>query len=144
VILATGRSLSQWQSERTGGIAELVELRPLIMLPPRKWLYSRCDERFAKMVDMGAVSEVEALLVRKLNPNLPVMRAIGVREIASYLHGESTLDEAMAAATQATRRYAKRQYTWFAHQPPPEWPRFREALDADRLGEVLALLQPKV
>jgi len=49
---------------------------------------------------------------------------------------------AVAAAQQATRRYAKRQYTWFAHQPPADWPRFREPLDLDRLGDALALLQP--
>lgn len=82
-------------------------------------------------------------MARNLNPNLPVMRAIGVREIAAYLRGEATLDEAVAAGQQATRRYAKRQYTWFAHQPPPHWPRFKEALDMDRLGEALALLEPK-
>jgi tRNA dimethylallyltransferase len=143
VILSTGRTLAEWQKEHEGGIADKVELRALILLPPRKWLYARCDERFARMVDKGAVSEVEALLSRKLNPNLPVMRAIGVRELAAYLLGTSTLDEAIAAASQATRRYAKRQYTWFAHQPPPAWSRFKEALDADHLSEALALLQPK-
>ena len=143
VILSTGRTLAEWQKQREGGIAGDVDLRPLILLPPRKWLYARCDERFAHMIDEGAVSEVEALLARKLNPNLPVMRAIGVRELSDYLLGKVTLDDAVAAGQQATRRYAKRQYTWFAHQPPPEWPRFKEALDVDRLGEALALLQPK-
>lgn len=140
VILSTGRTLAEWQREREGGVADAVELRPLLLLPPRKWLYARCDERFAHMIDQGAVSEVEALLARKLNPNLPVMRAIGVPELAAYLQGERSLDEAIAAGCQATRRYAKRQYTWFAHQPPPDWPRFREALDIDRLAEALALL----
>ena len=140
VILSTGRTLAEWQRQRDGGIAGKVELQPLILLPPRKWLYARCDDRFAHMVDQGAVSEVEALLARKLNPNLPVMRAIGVREIAAYLLGEATLDEAIAAGRQSTRRYAKRQYTWFAHQPPADWPRFQEPLDIERLGEALALL----
>ena len=140
VILSTGRTLSEWQEQREGGIADAVELRPLILLPPRKWLYSRCDERFVRMIEQGAVSEVEALLARKLNPNLPVMRAIGVRELSDYLLGRITLDEAIAAGQQATRRYAKRQYTWFAHQPPTDWPRFQEALDMERLGELLTLL----
>ncbi len=143
VILSTGRTLGEWQEQREGGIADAVELRPLILLPPRQWLYARCHERFARMIDEGAVAEVEALLARKLNPNLPVMRAIGVRELSAYLMGTTTLDEAVAAGQQATRRYAKRQYTWFAHQPPAEWPRFKEALDIDRLGEPLALIQPK-
>jgi len=143
VILSTGRTLVEWQRQREGGIGDAVALRPLILLPPRKWLYARCDERFARMIDDGAVTEVEALLARKLNPNLPVMRAIGVRELSSYLLEETSLDEAIAAGRQATRRYAKRQYTWFAHQPPADWQRFKEALDVDRLSEALALLQPK-
>jgi tRNA dimethylallyltransferase len=142
VILSTGRTLAEWQQEREGGIVAEVELKALILLPPRKWLYARCDERFAHMIDQGAVTEVETLIARKLNPNLPVMRAIGVRELSSYLLGQATLDEAIAAGQRATRRYAKRQYTWFAHQPPAGWPRFKEALDLDRLGEALELLQP--
>lgn len=144
VILSTGRTLAEWQKQREGGIEGAISLRPLILLPPRKWLYARCDERFAQMIDKGAVGEVEALLARKLNPNLPVMRAIGVPELSSYLLGSASLDDATAAGRQATRRYAKRQYTWFAHQPPANWPRFQEALDVDRLGDALALLQPKV
>jgi len=143
VILSTGRTLAEWQKEREGGIAGEVDLSALILLPPRKWLYARCDERFAHMIDQGAVTEVERLMARKLNPNLPVMRAIGVGELSRYLRGECSLDEAVAAGQQATRRYAKRQYTWFAHQPPADWPRFQEALDMDRLGEALALLPPK-
>jgi tRNA dimethylallyltransferase len=142
VILSTGRTLAEWQERREGGIASEVSLRALILLPPRKWLYARCDERFAHMIDAGATSEVEALLLRKLNPNLPVMRAIGVSELSAYLLGSCSLDEAIAAGQQATRRYAKRQYTWFAHQPPADWPRFKEPLDIDRLAEALALLGP--
>ena len=143
VILSTGRRLAEWQQQREGGIAESVDLRPIVLLPPRKWLYARCDERFSHMIDRGAVTEVETLLARKLNPNLPVMRAIGVPELSCYLLGKSSLDEAVLAGQQATRRYAKRQFTWFAHQPPASWPRFQEALDVDRLGEALALLEPK-
>ena len=95
------------------------------------------------MIEAGAVEEVQALLARGLNANLPVMRGIGVREIGAYLGGELSLAETIAAGQQATRRYAKRQYTWFAHQPPADWPRFQEALDLDRLGEALALLSSK-
>jgi len=143
VILSTGRTLAEWQKERQGGIAGEVEIRPLILLPSRKWLHARCDERFARMIDEGAVSEVEKLLARKLNPNLPVMRAIGVPELSNYLIGECSLDEAITSGSQTTRRYAKRQFTWFAHQPPADWPRFQEALDLDRVDEALALLRPK-
>jgi tRNA dimethylallyltransferase len=140
VVLSTGRTLAEWQQERRGGIAREAELRPLILLPPRQWLYGRCDDRFAHMIDLGAVAEVEAVLARHLNPRLPVMRAIGVREISAYLRGETSLDDAIAAGRQATRRYAKRQYTWLAHQPPAGWPRLQVALDLDSLGEALALL----
>ena len=143
VVLSTGRTLGEWQRQKEGGIGEDVDLRPLILLPPRKWLYARCDERFARMIELGAVSEVEALLARKLNSNLPVMRAIGVPELSRYLLAEITLDEAVVAGRQATRRYAKRQYTWFAHQPPADWPRYQVGLGVDRIGEALALLQPK-
>ena len=70
------------------------------------------------------------------------MRAIGVREIASYLNGEVSLEEAIAAGQQSTRRYAKRQYTWFSHQPPPDWPRFKEELDGAVIDRALELLTP--
>jgi tRNA dimethylallyltransferase len=136
VRLSSGRPLSAWQTLRKGGIGDQVSLKPLILLPPRVWLYTRCDERFARMIELGAVEEVKALLTRNLNSNAPVMRAIGVREIAAYLRGERSLDETIAAGQRATRRYAKRQYTWFAHQPPEEWPRFRDIPD-ERALELL-------
>jgi tRNA dimethylallyltransferase len=142
VVVSSGRPLAQWQQRREGGIGEAIALRPLILLPPRSWLYLRCDERFARMMEQGAVGEVEALLARKLDPELPAMRAIGVREIAAFLAGEMSREEAIAAGQQATRRYAKRQYTWFAHQPPAHWPRFDEALEAEHVPAALALLQP--
>ncbi len=70
------------------------------------------------MIDRGAVEEVRALLALGLDPRLPAMKAIGVRELGYYLAGASTLEEAVAAAQGATRRYAKRQTTWFRHQMP--------------------------
>jgi tRNA dimethylallyltransferase len=104
-------------------------------------LYGRCDDRFAAMFEGGAIEEVEALMDRRLNPSLPIMRAIGVREIAAYLDGSITRDEAIAAGQQATRRYAKRQYTWLAHQPPAEWPRFTEPLGEGTMPAALELLR---
>lgn len=123
VIRSTGRPLAYWQTRREGGIGDAVTLLPVVLLPDRKWLYERCDRRFAAMLEQGAVPEVEALLARGLDPALPVMRAIGVREIAAMLCGEATPDDALAAGQQATRNYAKRQYTWLRHQPPAEWQR---------------------
>lgn len=140
VVLSTGKTLSEWQKRREGGISDEISLRPLVLLPPREWLYRRCDDRFARMINQGAVEEVKALLARELDPDLPVMRAIGVREIAAWLNGDLTREEAIARGQQSTRRYAKRQYTWFAHQPPAYWPRFREPLEDGATEQALALL----
>lgn len=142
VVLSTGRRLAEWHNERSGGIFEQISLLPIVLLPPRPWLYTRCDARFEAMVDAGAVAEVEALVRRGLSPDLPVMRAIGVREIAAYLAGNATLEEGRGAGQQATRNYAKRQYTWFAHQPPVHWPRFAEPLRASSIPAALELVRP--
>ena len=75
------------------------------------------------MLDGGALEEVEALLARNLDPALPVMRAIGVREITGLLQGELSRDECIVSGQRVTRQYAKRQYTWFRHQPPDTWTR---------------------
>jgi tRNA dimethylallyltransferase len=141
VALSTGRTLSEWQADREGGIGGSVELRPLVLLPPRDWLYARCEQRFVQMMDGGAVEEVQRLLARDLAPEMPVMRAIGVREIAAMLRGESSREQAIVAGQQATRNYAKRQYTWFAHQPPEDWPRFTEILDGESPRDALAILE---
>ncbi|MFM5917522.1 MAG: tRNA (adenosine(37)-N6)-dimethylallyltransferase MiaA [Novosphingobium sp.] len=123
VARSTGRTLAEWQRDKLGGIVGSIALYPLVLLPARDWLYERCDRRFAQMLDEGAVEEVTALLARLLDPALPVMRAIGVPEIAGWLRGEFASDTLLAKGQQATRNYAKRQYTWFRNQSPPDWPR---------------------
>lgn len=140
VVLSTGRTLADWQREREGGIGDTVDLRPIVLLPPRDWLYKRCNERFAEMVGDGAIEEARALLARALNPSLPVMRAIGLREIAACLAGEIGREEMIARGQQSTRNYAKRQYTWFRHQPPAAWQRFDRPLDDEAIEDALALL----
>lgn len=140
VVRSTGRSLADWQAERAGGIGGEITLHPAILLPPRDWLYARCDARFAQMLQAGAIEEVRALLARRLDPALPVMRAIGVPEIAAYLAGTADLAETTARGAQATRNYAKRQYTWLRHQPPPEWPRL-EGIDFNPHGIFETLFQ---
>jgi tRNA dimethylallyltransferase len=139
VVVSSGRTLSEWQKHREGGIGHRIALKPLILLPPRDWLYGRCNRRFERMLESGAMEEVQALLSRHLDPSLPAMRAIGVREIGAYLAGELTSEEAIASGQQATRNYAKRQYTWFAHQPPVEWPRFTKPLESAAMDDALAL-----
>lgn len=126
VVRSTGKSLRDWQEERHGGIGGEVRIAATILLPDKTWLADRIDRRFRHMVNV-AQGEVEALLARTDVPDdAPVLRAIGVREIGLALSGESNLDEAHFAGSLATRQYAKRQYTWFRRQPPPEWERTEE------------------
>lgn len=138
VIRSTGQPLAHWQARKEGGIADAVQLHPLIMLSQRGALYERCDRRFAKMLNQGAIEEVDRLLARQLDPALPVMRAIGVPEIAAYLRGECSLEDAESRGSQATRNYAKRQYTWLRHQPPANWPRIER--DDFTIEDVFATL----
>lgn len=116
VIRATGRSLLAWQQARTGGLRGRATLEGEIVMPAVPDLYARCDARVAAMIEAGAIDEVAALRQRGLDPALPVMRAIGVPPLVDHLLGRLPLAEALAAMRQATRNYAKRQRTWFAHQ----------------------------
>ncbi len=141
---STGVTLGDWQLAKTGGLGEEVTLHPLVLMPDRNVLYRYCEERFAAMMKQGAVAEVEALIERELSPALPIMRAIGVAEIAAHLRGELTLEETIAAGTQATRRYAKRQFTWLRNQAPEDWPRVEfgsGSENIDFLGYFASLLR---
>ena len=129
VVRSTGRTMGEWQDVTQGGIAQDITLYPAILLPDRTWLYERCDRRFAAMLANGAVEEVAALLQRDLSPDLPAMRAIGVKEIAGELAGEWDRSQTIAAGSQATRNYAKRQFTWLRNQLPQDWPRLPIAPD---------------
>lgn len=131
VVRSTGRPLADWQLERAGGIGEAVALGALILLPDRETLYHRIDARAAAMLEDGAVEEVRALVARALPADAPVRRAIGVPEIAAFLAGEIDRATALARLRLATRRYAKRQYTWFRHQPPPSWVRLTQLCCSD-------------
>jgi tRNA dimethylallyltransferase len=119
VLAATGRSLADWQADpREGGLdAQSVTL---LLSPPRESLYAQCDRRLEIMLEQGALNEVEALMALGLDPALPAMKALGVAEFSAHLRGETDLVSALALAQQATRRYAKRQVTWFRHQLIPQ------------------------
>ncbi|WP_310099094.1 tRNA (adenosine(37)-N6)-dimethylallyltransferase MiaA [Sphingomonas sp. BE138] len=122
VVRSTGRPLAAWQAERVGGIGGSVDVRGLVLLPDRETLVARCDARLEAMFDGGGVEEVAALLARQDVPaDAPVRRAIGVPEVAAMLAGDMSREAALAAAQLATRRYAKRQYTWFRNQMPSTW-----------------------
>lgn len=140
VVRSTGRPLADWQKDKLGGIGDQIDLIPMILLPPRDWLYARCDARLVQMMDAG-LDEVAALLARGLDPDLPVMRAIGVPELADHLAGRLSRDAALAAAQMATRNYAKRQFTWFRNQPPPEWRRIEDELDVATIDQLAIILR---
>ncbi|MGV1682663.1 tRNA (adenosine(37)-N6)-dimethylallyltransferase MiaA [Sphingopyxis sp. NJF-3] len=144
VIRSTGRPLADWQQAREGGIADEVALVPLVLLPPRDWLRARCDARLEAMFDAGAADEVAALLARDLDPDLPVMRAIGVPQVAAWLRGEISREEALDRARAATRQYAKRQYTWFRHQPPADWQHHDESLSVDSINKIAIKLHDRL
>jgi len=141
VIRSTGHSILWWRQQKEGGIGDAINLRPLVLLPPREWLYRRCDARFEAMLETGAIEEVEALLARHLSPDLPVMRAIGVPEIAAWISGEIDRATMIERAQTATRQYAKRQYTWFSRQPPVEWTRAHEVIeDSESVDKIVIKL----
>ncbi|TQV82079.1 tRNA (adenosine(37)-N6)-dimethylallyltransferase MiaA [Denitrobaculum tricleocarpae] len=119
VLAATGTSLAEWQARQADNAAQLdpgLSLLKLAVIPPREVIYERCNARFEAMTAEGAIEEVEALLKLGLDPALPVMKAIGVREFGAYLAGELSLEAAVSKAQQETRRYAKRQMTWLRNQ----------------------------
>ncbi len=123
VVRSTGRSLLRWQAVRQGGIRDRFDVRPLFVECPRPVLHARAEARLHAMVAAGALDEVRALVARKLAPDRPLLRALGVAEFAALLAGGMTLEAAAAAAAAATRQYQKRQMTWGRSQAG-DWPRF--------------------
>ena len=116
VVTATGKSLADWQNAEDGTPAFDRPYLGLRVDAPREWICARCDARLERMMEEGALDEVRALLALNLDPELPAMKALGVRELARHLRGEETLDAALAATRLATRRYVKRQTTWLRNQ----------------------------
>lgn len=116
VWLGTGKPLSWWQKQRAKPFYSREQFDIQKIELPREELYRRCDARFVKMIEQGALEEARQLLALNLSLDLPAMKIIGVREIIDYVAGKMTLDQAIASAQQATRNYAKRQLTWFRHQ----------------------------
>ena len=112
---ATGEPLSAWQQQPREH-AWPGPVLYLVLSPERAALYRACDDRFDAMMAAGALDEVAGLAALGLSPDLPAMRALGVPHLMAHLRGEMALEDAVQAAKTATRRYAKRQSTWFRHQ----------------------------
>jgi tRNA dimethylallyltransferase len=139
VAAATGVALSDWQAKGAPALAP-GDWRGVALEPDRAALYARCDARLQAMVQGGAVEEVAALAARGLDPALPAMKAVGLREIAACLRGETDLAQAVSAAQQETRRYAKRQLTWLRGQMA-DWPRLK-ATDAEEQWREFCEISP--
>ena len=116
VVLATGRSLSDWHKESLAPLLDPDRAAKIFVTSERKDLVAKIERRFAIMLEQGALDEVRALRERRLNPLLPAMKAHGVPWLIRHLNGELSLDEAAAGSIMDTRRYAKRQLTWFRGQ----------------------------
>ena len=119
VVLATGRSLSDWHQRGHAALDRCGARRYKLFLDvERAELYRRIDARFDAMLAGGALDEVGALAQRELDPALPAMKAHGVPWLIRHLNGEIALDEAAEGGKRDTRRYTKRQATWFRNQLP--------------------------
>ena len=118
VVLATGRSLGSWHAQDAPPVLDPSAAAKIFLMPERDALLRRIDARFDIMLAAGALDEVEALAARRLDPDLPAMRAHGVPWLIRHLRGEITLVEAAEAAKRETRQYTKRQATWFRNQLP--------------------------
>lgn len=125
VFWQSGRSLSDWQSQ-TRPVIPARYLRCAVLMPERAQLYDRINARYAAMVDNGGLDEARAVMALDLPSNLPMMKAIGLPPLLDYLRGLRSYEAALAQSQQDTRRYAKRQMTWFRNQTP-HWPKLRRA-----------------
>ncbi|HVY84202.1 MAG TPA: tRNA (adenosine(37)-N6)-dimethylallyltransferase MiaA [Caulobacterales bacterium] len=122
-VAESGEKLSELQQKAE---APLKRWRGFALWPEREALYAVIERRFDAMMAAGALDEVRALAARGLDPTLPAMKAHGAPALMAHLRGEIALAEAIEIAKRDTRRYAKRQFTWMAHQMP-DWPRIADA-----------------
>ncbi|WP_416064152.1 tRNA (adenosine(37)-N6)-dimethylallyltransferase MiaA [Rhizobium sp. ZK1] len=123
VFEATSQSIAQFQGQAGPVVVDPHTARKIVVLPDRAVLHQRINGRFEKMLEQGAEDEVRALLALNLPPEMPVMKAIGVSQIAAMLHGEMSRAEVIERGAAATRQYAKRQMTWFRNQMDESWER---------------------
>ena len=132
--------MAEWQGGNAAPLLAPDDALRLVIAPERQPLYAAIDARFNRMIEQGALDEVRALLDLELDPGLPAMRAHGVRELAAYLSGALTREEAVAKAKTESRRYAKRQMTWL-RRFMSDWDWFPDAstaVDAASTAMVIA------
>jgi len=135
---ATGRPLSELQAE-THPLIDPARWRGVVIQPPRDTLYARIEARFDAMMEAGALDEARALAARGLDPALPAMKAVGLPPLLAHLSGETDLEWALELAKRDSRRYAKRQFTWFSNQHPG-WARIESLDPGDQRAELARIL----
>lgn len=135
VAVLTGRPLSWWHGHTVA--APPVDVQAFVLDLPPESLRRRIEDRVEAMVRAGLVDEVRGLLDAGFDEGAPGMNATGYIELVPYFSGERSLDEAVAMIKAATRRYARRQRTWFRHQLPPGARRLDAALPAGQLADII-------
>jgi tRNA dimethylallyltransferase len=141
VISATGRSLAAWQADAPTRVALPAPVLGIALLPPRAEVYARIGRRLEAMLAAGALDELRALRRLGLSPDLPLLKAVAVRELLAHVEGRLDRASALESSTTQTRRYAKRQLTWLRHQLPELAPvaRFGDAAEIMAEPAVAAL-----
>lgn len=117
VARGTSQPLSIWQAN-TRPVVPQRFARFCVLTPPRETLYAKINARYDAMLRAGGLAEAEDVLALGLDETLPMMKAVGLRQLRSYFSGLSSFDEAVEDAKRQSRRFAKRQMTWFRNQPP--------------------------
>ncbi len=116
VLEQTGRPLRAWHARRLGGDAPARRFARILAMPARASVYAACDARFDAMLAAGAQAEAGRMAALGLDPALPAMKAVGLAPLIALAEGRIGADEAVRRAKRDTRRYARRQMTWFRHQ----------------------------
>ena len=111
----TAKALSDWQAETRPIIPKAFCCRA-VLLPERAGLYDRINTRFDNMIEGGGLDEAKAVFSKAYDATLPMMKAIGLKQFFPYLRSEVSLEECVEIAKRDTRRFAKRQFTWFRGQ----------------------------
>ena len=136
VYLQTGKSIYWWHAHIP---APRYSFLYCLLLPAREQLYQRINDRFDKMIHEGGLEEVRYLQTLSIDDDSPILKAIGVKELTAFLKGEYELPTAVELAKRNSRRYAKRQLTWFRHQVSK-----KVVLESSELSILRSMISEKV
>jgi len=142
VARTAGRPLSVLQDE-TRPLLDPERVLGVVIMPDREALYRRIEARFDAMMAAGALDEARMMMAGNADPSLPAMKAVGLPPLMAHLRGEIGLEAAIEQAKRDSRRYAKRQYTWFSNQHPG-WARITSLDPADARAELDAILDSAI